>query len=191
MEAGQRNGVDIKLTTILQKVGKRWKTNDLVKFKAVIVFPYAVLSYFLNDIYASCVPLFVPSPSFLASLRLMNDYRNTQQHYCPYASSLPQHKNSNHTFSPESGSIAAQVYWFKFATFYTPASIQFDSWDDLANKLKSIDLHQKFWERRRENSIIMDHNKNMWHQIMKRIQKRKMPTSYEDALHYFNTTSFY
>lgn len=43
------------------------------------------------------------------------------------------------TNSPEDGSYEALVYWFQFSTFYTNATIQFDSWDDLGAKQRSAD----------------------------------------------------
>ena len=99
--------------------------------------------------------------------------------------------NSNHTFSPESDAPEAQEYWFKYATFYTPASIQFDSWDDLAIKLKTTDLEAKFLERRKENIDMKNHNIKEWKKIFGKVQKRKMPSSYEEALQYYKVEHFY
>ena len=190
LTACQNRGLNITLTTVL-KIGKHWTLDDLKKFKAVIVFPYAVLSYFLNDLFALAIPMFVPSPVFLRQLGLIHDYCNADFHYCPYSRSLPRHPTVDHAFSPEDGTSKARIYWYQFASFYTPASTQFDSWDDLARKLETTNLRGKFYQRRKENRIMKAHNTRLWHSIISRVQKRNTPSSYKDALQYFNVSSIF
>ena len=162
-------------------------------FKAIIAFPYAVLSYYLNDIFASGTPLFVPSPRFLLQLDLLHDIRNSDTVYCGKFFTPPsKHYQSHHPYSPEDSSEKAVLYWLQFASFYTPATIQFDSWDDLANKLQTTNYTEKFCQRIQENREIKEHNKKEWKKVMNRIEKnRRLPSSYEEAKTYFHVNSFF
>lgn len=192
-EACMRHAVSCNLTTVLQKFGNKWSFQELYRFKAIIVFPYAVLSYYLNDIFASGTPMFVPSPRFLIQLDLLHDIRNSDPVYCgKFFQPLNKHSQSHHPFSPEDPSEEAVLYWLQFATFYTPASIQFDSWDDLAMKMKTTNYTEKFNQRIQENRQIKRHNVEEWKKVMKQIEKnRVIPSSYEEAKVYFNVDSFY
>lgn len=191
-EACRRHQISCRFTLIKSKVGNNWKFQSLYRFKAVIVFPYAMLSYYLNDLMASCIPMFVPSPRFLASLGCVHDYRNSDGHYCK-SGFVPPNRSplTQHPYSPEDGSFEARVYWFQFATFYTNATIQFDSWDDLAAKLSSTDYKAKFLERREENKRMIEHNKKEWNKVFGKIRKGSMPASYDEALKKYNVKSFF
>lgn len=83
------------------------------------------------------------------------------------------------------------MYWFRYASFYSPASTQFDSWDDLVVKLHTTDLKEKFIQRKQENQRIKEHNIREWKNIINKVKKRTVPPSYKDALKYYNTTSFF
>lgn len=191
--ACKKQGISCNLTTVLQRFGKSWSFQELYRFKAIIAFPYAVLSYYLNDIFASGTPLFVPSPQFLIQLDLLHDVRNSDTVYCGKLFTPPsKHHQSNHPYSPEDPSAEAVLYWLQYASFYTPATIQFDSWDDLAIKLKTTNYTEKFNQRIQENREIKEHNKKEWKKVMNRIEKnRKLPSSYEEAKMYFNVNSFF
>lgn len=192
MEGCRRNNISCEFTTLKSKVGDNWKFEALYRFKAVIVFPYAMLSYYLNDLMASCVPMFVPSPQFLANLGCVRDYRNSDKYYCKSKFTPPARSPlTKHPYSPEDGSFAARVYWYQFATFYTNAATQFDSWDDLGAKLRSTDLEAKFRERRQENIRIMEHNTKEWNKVFGKIRNGTMPSSYNEALKEFNVQSFF
>lgn len=201
-DACNNQGISCNFTTVRKKFGKNWRFEELTRFKAVIVFPYAVLSYYLNDLFAACIPVFVPSPEFLVTLlrtentggkrdRTMVDYRNNGSYYCRRTFQYQKSKNTIHPYSPEDDSKESQLYWFRFATFYTPASIQFDNWNDLALKLKTTNLREHFHQRHKENEDIIMHNENMWKQLFSKIKKRSIPQSYKEALSYYNTTSFF
>ncbi|KNB45996.1 hypothetical protein JH06_0422 [Blastocystis sp. subtype 4] len=188
-----RNGYSCSFTTVLTKLGRSWKWEDLPKFKAIIVFPYAVLSYYLNDIFASCVPLFVPSPQFLLSLHILTDSRNSDEVYCGrYFVPPPRHPNSRHLYDPENPSNLARLYWLRFASFYSPATVQFDSWDDLVRKLHSTNLTEMFLKRKKENEQVRNHNTNEWKQLLREISvNRSIPASYQEALRLFQVESFF
>ena len=155
------HGYNCSFTTVLQKCGKGWKTSVLSQFKAAIVFPYAVLSYYLNDLMSACIPLFVPSPRFLLKLQILKDVRNSDTVYCGQRFLAPKKSPASlHPYSPEDSSEEAQLYWLQFASFYSPATVTFDSWDDLAVKLHVTNMTDVFWRRKRENERIRKHNVN-------------------------------
>ena len=192
-DACNRNGFSCSFTTIIKKLGHSWKWEDVSQFKAVIVFPYAVLSYYLNDIFASCIPLFVPSPQFRLSLGVLMDVRNSDEVYCGrYFVPPPRSPLSRHPYNPESSLKRNQLYWLQFASFYSPATIQFDSWDDLVRKLHSTNLTEVFWKRKKENEQVRNHNINEWKRLFREIDpNRSIPDTYQDALRLFNVSSFF
>ena len=187
------HGYNCSFTTILQKCGKGWKTSVLSQFKAAIVFPYAVLSYYLNDLMSACIPLFVPSPRFLLKLQILKDVRNSDTVYCGQRFLAPKKSPASlHPYSPEDSSEEAQLYWLQFASFYSPATVTFDSWDDLAVKLHVTNMTDVFWRRKRENERIRKHNVHEWKKVFRLIQRnREIPFSYEDALSKFGVNSFF
>ena len=190
-KACHNNNANFTFTTIYEKLGSNWKYEELYNFKAVIVFPYALLSYYINDIMASCLPLFVPSPTFLLQLGLVGDYRNSDPYYCKSSFIEPQPNNTKHPYSPEDGSPEARLYWYQFASFYTPATIQFDSWDDLIYKLKNEDLDKWFLKRKKENIERKCHNEKEWKSLFQSVHKRELSKSYAESLRYFNVSSFF
>jgi hypothetical protein len=182
--------LNITFTTIHQKLGRNWKFQQLYDFKAVIIFPYAVLSYYINDIIASGIPFFVPAPSFLVQLGCICDYRFGDPFYCKNASVPLKSNLTSHPYSPEDTSVVAKTYWMQFASFYKKSAIIFTSWDDLGNKLKTTNLSMVFYQRVMENKEIRDSNIVQWKRVFRKINKRILPTSYEDSLHYFNVSKF-
>ena len=80
----------------------------------------------------------------------------------------------------------------QFASFYSPATVTFDSWDDLAVKLHVTNMTDVFWRRKRENEKIRKHNVHEWKKVFRLIQRnREIPFSYEDALSKFGVNSFF
>lgn len=135
------------------------------------LFPYAMLSYYLNDRMVLCIPMFVPSPWSLASLGCVHDYYNSENHYCksgfipPVRSPLAQHP-----YSPEDDSYEARVYWFQFVTFYTNATIQCNSWYDIGAMLRSTDYKSIFREHKQENKRIIERNTKDWNKVLKKVR---------------------
>jgi hypothetical protein len=125
----------------------RFELQNLANHRAAVLFPYAVLSYGITELYALGIPLFVPSPKFLTTLGLLIDRCVSQKWYCGSAwVEPPQHPTSHHTYSPESDEPAATEYWARLADFYRWPYIQtFDSWQELMTKLNATnfdDVHR-------------------------------------------------
>ena len=180
-------------TTMLKAFGKGWEFESLFQFKAAIIFPYATLSYFMNDLFASCIPIFVPSPSFLEELKLM--IMRFGRSFCPHGGGRYYTQittnYTNHPFNPEDESKEARIYWNHFSTFYSPSVTVFNSWDDLFVKLQNTNLEQKFKLRQKENDVIKKNNIVQWKRLFGLIEKnREMPPTYEDALQRFGVKSF-
>lgn len=183
---------DCHFTTAKREFGKGWTIEDLASFKAAILFPYATLSYFMNDLFVAGIPIFVPSPHFLHELRLMRAV--TAVHFCRgdyQLSTLPGAEASDYPYHPESEDMDARVYWNQFSTFYTPATTTFDSWEELMDKLSTVNLTEKFWLRKKENQQIMENNVREWKKLFDVIDKKaEVPASYEDALKKFGVDAF-
>lgn len=183
---------DCSFTTAKRVFGSGWTIEDLASFKAAILFPYATLSYFMNDLFVACVPIFVPSPRFLNELRLMTAV--TATHFCHGSyqiSSLSGAGASSYPYNPESEDVKARAYWNQFSTFYSPATTTFDSWEDLMDKLNTVNLTDKFWLRKKENQEIMANNVREWKKLFEVIDpKAEMPVSYEDARAKFGVDEF-
>ena len=58
---------------IREKIKRKFTYSDINSFKAVVVFPYAVLSYYLADLITAAIPMFVPSPSFIVQNKISYD----------------------------------------------------------------------------------------------------------------------
>lgn len=188
----QYNHSNCQFTTMLKENKRGWDFKLLFQFKAVIVFPYATLSYFLNDLYTACIPMFVPSPSFLVKLRIMT--RVQAKKFCKPGSSIHfdfKTNYTNHPYSPEEDSEEAKTYWFYYSTFYSPATTVFNSWEDLFSKLEKADYQNLFLRRKEENERIIKHNINEWEKVFGMIEKdRRIPKTYEEAREYFNVDRF-
>ena len=166
--------------------------DELASFQSVIVFPYAVLSYYLCDIITSTIPMFVPSPEFILDYNLMHDYRNTGK-YCPQNAYQPPKSNlTRHPYSPEDNSRDARLYWLQFASFYTPCVTVFSSFEDLFKKLQSTDFNKVRQCNREYRQTILNHNRKQWEAILQQIdQGRIIPESYSDFLKWENRSSVY
>ena len=121
---------------------KHFELQDISNHRAMVLLPYAVLSYGITEVYALGVPLFVPSIRFLVDLGLLTDKNTNSPSYCgPGFVPPPQHPSSLHPFSPEDPSREAQTYWAQFADIYQwPHITTFESWQHLAKLLDAADF---------------------------------------------------
>ena len=121
---------------------------QLAEHRAAVLFPYAVMSYGITELYAMAIPLFVPSVRMMMAVdhifpldRTMTGtklYCGEKNDYVP-----KKHPSSSHTQSPESLTKEAKEYWLKFADFHLWPHIQhFDNISDLVLKLEKSDFYQ-------------------------------------------------
>ena len=124
--------------TAKQKYGN-FKLEQLQKHPAMVIFPYAIMSFGITEIYASAIPLFAPSLKFYVDHKMGEQVRF--QHYCPGFAPIGPHESNSHPFSPDAEDYESRKYWAQFADFYKWKYITyFDSLDDLIAKLQRTDF---------------------------------------------------
>ena len=181
------------VVNIREKIKRKFTYSDINSFKAVIVFPYAVLSYYLADLITAAIPMFVPSPSFIVQNRISYDMKARDPSYCGKRfQEPPKHPNSKHLYSPEDYSKEATEYWLQFASYYTPCSIVFNNIPHLVQLMKSTNYSQVYECNLKYRKHIINHNKAQWNKLFQRIEvNRVMPNSLSQSLKWFGETSFY
>jgi len=176
----------------------RFTFDQLTGHPAVVLFPYAAMSYSIVDFYAINMPIFVPSIEFSIKLKTIGD-RTLQSNYCKkmpdpitFDRQLENNLSTTHPFSPNSDKYSALKYWLQFADYYVwPFVTVFDSFEDLMEKLKEADLPGISRKMKAHNLVRETDLLNNWCRLTKAIAKSpKTPASYEQALAYYNVTSF-
>ena len=174
-----------------------YELQQIANHRAVVLFPYAVLSYGITELYALGIPMFVPSIEFIFKLKLVYDRTLLDPFYCggrlKFADLPKQHPNSNHPYSPDDTvSPEAIHYWLQFADYYQLRHIQtFSSWTDLILKLSKAnftEIHEKMEQEnvRRKADLI-----SKWKQIFDQIDpnQRLIHEDYDVAIQQlWNTT---
>lgn len=174
-----------------------YRLQQIANHRAIILLPYAVLSYGITELYALGIPIFVPSIDFIVQLNIVRDRTLLDSFYCgrklKFEDMPKQHPNSHHPFSPEDKiSPKAMAYWLQFADYYQLPHIQtFSSWPNLIEKLSSTnfkEVHDGMYREnlRRQNDLIIK-----WKSIFAQIDpvKRIIPQDYDTAvLQLWNTT---
>ncbi|KAI3642848.1 hypothetical protein MP228_012403 [Amoeboaphelidium protococcarum] len=184
-----------KFVTAKQLYG-RYTLDNIADHRAVVILPYAVLSYGLTELAAIGVPIFVPSVDFLLELGLITDrVILSSPLYCSLGQDhfvIPQHPNSSHKFSPEDESLAAKKYWLQYADFYQWKNvIQFDSWKHLATVLDKTDFNGVHKAMVRYNVQRRQELYKNWRHVIDKIgpNLRDYPKSYQDALQMWGVES--
>ena len=139
--------------------------NDLAKHRAVILMPNSVSSFHHTQLYATAMPIFVPSLKFYRNRKgnkdrslngFGNDRTSTSDPYCKdkelrdkFEKSVT-YKSPKHPYSPNTENwedIEGEMYWIQMANIYHwPHHHTFDSIEDIKELLKSADIkntHQK------------------------------------------------
>jgi len=178
----------------IRKVYKRYTLDQLANHRAIILFPYAVMSYSITDFYASKIPLFVPSPKIWKNI----PQRSVRQKiYCGrfFPNGLVPETPFNgtlHKFSPNDGKYDAYQYWMSFADYYQwPYVTVYESLKDLFDKLISSDYQKisdnmKSFNKIREADLL-----DNWCKILKtKDTQATIPKSFDEALKYFGTNEF-
>ena len=147
------------IVRIQEIIRRSFELNDINRFKAAILFPYAMLSYYIADLITTAIPLFVPSPRMMARENIGFDAMNNDIQYCwTRANELPRHPNTTHPYSPEDRSIRAVEYWTQYASFYTPCSIQFNDYNHLARLMRTTNYSSVFECNLQYRETIKQHN---------------------------------
>ena len=192
--AFERYGLNISLIRIRSFTKGNPYSIDLInKFKAVVLFPYAVLSYYIADIITSNIPFFVPSPKMLAEQKMLFDFQNRNRFYCGNTMyNISKHVKSKHIYSPEDNNSRAIEYWAQYSMFYTPCSIIFESYDHLAKLVDETDYAKVYKCNLKYRDYVIKHNERIWSIISNRIERnRRIPGSIKESLQYFGKQSIF
>lgn len=183
----------LTFVSIKEKLNRSFTYEDLNHFTAVVVFPYAVLSYYLCDLITAAIPMIVPSPQYFASHReLLVDYRNQDGPYCKGMAPMPErHNKSRHRLSPEDNSPDSRQYWVQYASFYTPCSITFDRLEDIPMIVEQMNVSSVYACNLELRRKMIKHNQKEWRKLIRSIRPRDMSTAYENALYSVNKTMLY
>ena len=83
-------------------------------------------------------------------------------------------------------------YWLQFAMFYTPCSIVFDSYDELARLMQTTNYAKVYECNLLYREKVKEHNNLEWRRLFAQIQRNRVfPSSVQSALDWFETDSFF
>ena len=172
----------------------KYTLNQLASHQAIILFPYAVMTYSIIDFYVSNIPLFVPSIKLLTQWKNVNDRSMNAPFYCGSSFSLnlqPAPSNqSQHPFSPNDDSDEAYKYWLEFADYFDwPFVTVFESWQDLIDKLNQVNLYEISQNMKKFNLVKETDLLDNWCRLSKGLIAPVMPKSYQESLNYFGIKS--
>jgi hypothetical protein len=171
---------------------KYWTLEEITQHPAIIMLPYAVMSYKLTEFYAMGIPLFMPSPKFFrhyidpenGQSGLGHDRTSTTSPYCKQDPGLElkmrpsiDHGYSTHPYSPNvefNQDIEAEMYWLQYADYYEWPHIQlFDNYEHLRDLLKSADLKEINRNMMEEVKIKKLRVTKAWCDIAERARSKK------------------
>ena len=99
----------------IREVYKRYELSDLARHPAIVIFPYAAMSYSIVDFYASNLPIFVPSIDIMTTQRTVNDRTVFMGSYCGVFEPIQPHPKSKHgLYDPNSENETDYKYFFMF-----------------------------------------------------------------------------
>jgi hypothetical protein len=174
----------------IRELYKRYELQDLANHRAIVIFPYAVMSYSIVDFYASNLPIFVPSMEFLIKNRNVDDRILKSEPYCDprQFKDIPAFRKSRQKFSPnDDDSIEAQIEWLKYADYYHwPYVTVFNSFEELLQLLKTLNLNEISEKMKQYNKIKETLMLDSWCKILKHdTNDSTIPKSYQEAMQYF------
>ena len=191
MEGGLANKLVAKIKKFkivdVYKLYSHYQLSDLVHHRAIIYFPYSVMSFKLIEFYSLCVPLFMPSPRFFRNIHAFGADRTTITHGCG-SSDIDQlmkpHPTSTHPYSPNEVGGEAEYYWLQFGDFYQfPHITYFDDMQELERKLEEADFdrihHLMVEEMKRKWSALSQ----TWCEALESVDVgRIVPQDYDKAI---------
>ena len=187
-EMSQKQSLDFKFSHI-RDLYPKYTLQNLANHRAIVLFPYAVMTYSIIDFYIAKIPLFVPSSKLWKGI---TDRSIRSAPYCGDVPDIEPDISTLNTFSPNAEDDDAYQYWVKYADFYQwPHVTVFESFEELIEKLNTLDLQKisdemKLFNYLREADLLSN-----WCQILKKKDKTAtIPNTYMEALSYFNTQEF-
>ena len=174
---------------------KDYTLKQLATHRAIIVFPYAVMTYSIIDFYVSNIPLFFPSIKLLTQWKNVHDRTVDAPFYCGHTFNIsfhPAHSNlSEHPYNPNDDGDEAYSYWLQYADYFDwPHVTVFESWQDLIDKLNRVNLNEISQNMKKFNLVKETDLLDNWCKISRDLRSPVMPKSYQEALDYFGTNKF-
>ena len=171
----------------LYKLYPRYELSDLVSHRAMVYFPYAMMSFKLVEYYAMGIPLFMPTPKFFRTIHAFGANRTSISHGCgtPELDVLMKpHPRSTHSYSPNTVGGEAEYYWLQFSDFYQwPHITYFDNMEDLERKLAEADFELIHSLMVKEVQRKWDALSQTWCQALEGVDKgRIVPQDYATAI---------
>lgn len=174
----------------------RYEYQDLANHPAMIHMPYqvSVMSFF--EQYRMNLPLFYPSLDFLVDLQLNyavlseRTWARIHGRGAIEKSDIPKHISYKGQYDPNNERDRTSMrYWLALSDFYIKPHIQYyDSWDDLIQKLLTVDL-RAVSEKMKQHNVEFEKNlKEQWRNIFRRLFKDRpdngwpMPKTYEEGM---------
>lgn len=150
MSALQSRGSSYGFVHIRDYYPGRYEYTDMCAHPALFHIPYQVSVMSLFEQYRMGVPIIAPGPKMLTDWHMRygmvseRTWDMVLQGIVPKGSIIGKHPDADEAFDPNDDTNPAAVeYWLRFADFYTfPHIITFESWDELAEKLTTIDLNE-------------------------------------------------
>lgn len=159
---------------------------DVSQHRAVVVLPYQVSFMTFFEFYRMAVPMFVPSPSLLATWHHRHQTLSERTwHYVftkevTSSSAIPRAQNSTSRLTSDpndDSSYEAILQWVTLSDLYSfPHIQQFTSWQHLFDQLTSHDTRSL----REISSLMSEHNKRLeaeqvekWRHIIDKIKEHK------------------
>ena len=162
------------------KLYPHWTFSDLVKHRAVIFIPYAVMTYKITEIYSLSIPMIFPSIKFIRDVLHGFGLDRTARgsHYCENFPEVGErHPTSLHPYSPDKQASVdpeAEYYWLQFSDFYEwPHITYFDSYDQLEEILDNMNfsaIHDKMLDENKRRERVLKYN---WCKVISKMKDMK------------------
>ena len=97
----------------IYKLYSHYERSDLVRHRAMVYFPYAIMSFKLVEYYTLGIPLFMPSPRFFRNTHAFGPDRAVITHGCSdkkLADVMEPHPTNTHPYSPNELGGEAEYY---------------------------------------------------------------------------------
>ena len=188
----ERFETDIKKFKVIRrtKLYKWYKFPDLIRHRAIVFLPYAVMTYKLTEMYTMGIPLFIPSMKYYQNIREFGPDRSIfSRIWCKNRGTLTDaqmlpHPTSIHPYSPNAMDKESEFYWLQMADFIQwPHVTYFDDFKDLEEKLSKADFNKIHRLMMEENKRKRKELENNWCKVFNKIEKgRAVPQDYTKAI---------
>ena len=176
----------------VHSIYRHYQLSDLVKHRAAVYMPYAVMSYKLTEVYSLNIPLFMPSMRYFRNVKrtIWHDRSSLGFWFCANQSLnnlMKPHPSSIHPYSPNVDvpeDPEAEFYWLQLADFfYWPHITHFDDFKDLERKLESANFDRIHNLMVQENKCRREELLHNLCKVTKMIQPgRTVPQDYSSAI---------